>query len=114
MALIERGHGTLLFSQLHTSVLTRLLRPDCARRTARTSWGQLNVKSPDVGWKDGAGRHRAVAAHGHMVALPRRCPRSFVMDPWSGPPWGTSQVFPNHGDMCPGLRSPSSPISCSL
>lgn len=46
MALIEHGHGTLLFFQLRTSILTRLMRPGFDRRTARESWGQLNVKSP--------------------------------------------------------------------
>lgn len=78
MALIEHGHGTLLFFQLRTSILTRLMRPGFAR-TARESWGQLNVKSPhpNVGWKDGAGCHCAVAAHGHMVALLRRSPAQF-------------------------------------
>lgn len=79
MALIEHGHGTLLFFQLRTSILTRLMRPGFARRPARESCGQLNVKSPhpNVGWKDGAGCHCAVAAHGHMVALLRRSPAQF-------------------------------------
>lgn len=72
------------------------MRPGFARRTAGESWRQLNVKSPhpNVGWKDGAGRHCAVEAHGHMVALLRRCPAQFCdghlvgavgRPDWSGP-----------------------------